>query len=48
MKKYPFISLKTNHASYVNELKQVACEVVESGWFLNGKYDTIYKIVSIR
>lgn len=38
MKKYPFLSLKTNNLPYEAELKQAACEVVESGWFLNGKH----------
>ena len=38
MKRYPFLSLKTNNLPYEAELKQAACEVVESGWFLNGKH----------
>ena len=41
MKRYPFLLLKTNNLPYEAELKQAACEVVESGWFLNGKHTAV-------
>lgn len=37
MKKYPFLSLKTNNQPYADEIKEAVCRVIESGWFLNGE-----------
>ncbi len=37
MKKYPFLSLKTNNLPYIGEIKDAVSKVVESGWFLNGE-----------
>lgn len=36
MTKYPFLSLKTNNAPMLHEIRQAVGEVVESGWYLNG------------
>lgn len=38
MKKYPFLSLKQLNEPYEQEIKRVLAEVVESGWYLHGKY----------
>lgn len=37
MKKYPFLSLKTNNIPFEEELKKALCDVATSGWYLNGK-----------
>ena len=37
MKKYPFLSLKTNNQPYIDELKCAILKTLESGWFLNGE-----------
>lgn len=37
MMRYEFLSLKTTTAPYRDALKRAACEVIESGWFVNGE-----------
>ena len=37
MKKYTFLSLKTNNLPYIGEIKEEINRVLESGWFLNGE-----------
>ena len=37
MIKYPFLSLKELTSPYADELKAAAAEVIDSGWFVNGK-----------
>ena len=37
MKQYPFLDLALANAPYIDELKQAACQVVESGRYLHGE-----------
>lgn len=39
----PFLSLKRINAQYATELKQVAAEVIESGWYLLGERVKIFE-----
>lgn len=36
-KKYPFLSLKLANEPFEEELKQAACDVIASGWYLQGE-----------
>lgn len=41
MKAYPFLSLKKINEPYETEIRQAISDVVESGWYLNGKYNRL-------
>ncbi len=41
--KIPFYDLKPFHTRYAEELKQVAAEVIDSGWYLLGKQVTTFE-----
>ena len=36
--KYPQLSLRETNAPYMEEMKTVAAEVIEGGWYIRGKY----------
>ena len=36
--KYPHLSLKRANEPYMAEMKAVATEVIEGGWYIRGKY----------
>ncbi|WP_295054649.1 DegT/DnrJ/EryC1/StrS family aminotransferase [uncultured Fibrobacter sp.] len=38
MAKVPFLDLKCLNAPYMDALKSAACSVVESGWYIRGRY----------
>ncbi len=38
--KYPQLSLQQTNAPYMEELKAIAAEVIEGGWYIRGKYVT--------
>ena len=36
--KYPQLSLRETNALYMEEMKTIAAEVIEGGWYIRGKY----------
>ncbi len=36
--KYPQLSLRETNAPYMEEMKTIAAEVIEGGWYIRGKY----------
>ena len=36
--KYPQLSLRETNALYMEEMKAIAAEVIEGGWYIRGKY----------
>ena len=43
MKRYPFLSLKDCNAPYIEEIEEAVCDVIESGWFLNGEQTKLFE-----
>ena len=39
MKQYPFLSLKDVNAPYREEIDNAIADVLDNGWYLNGKYN---------
>lgn len=41
--KYPFQELKITNSRYSEQLKQAAAEVIDSGWYLNGRHTAAFE-----
>lgn len=41
--KYPFLRLSEVNAIYAHEMKQAACRIIDSGWYLNGEENRLFE-----